>query len=80
MLTKRPIYFGILTKDSSVEIFSQSKGNFAMKLEKLIQIDLTADNKKSLESWRIQLNENPNARGFFAKCQEIVNNLKETQK
>jgi hypothetical protein len=80
MSNKTPIYFGILTKDSNVEIFSETKGNFAIKMEKLIQIDLADGNKKRFESWRIQLTDTPNARGFFAKCQEIVKNLKESQK
>ena len=76
MSNKTPIYFGILTKDSNVGIFNEAKGNFAMKMEKLVQIDLADNNKKRLESWRIQLSDTPNARGFFAKCQEIVKNLK----
>ena len=76
MANKNPIFFGILTKYSNIKSLSDNIGkNFSVAVEKLIQIDLVNDNKKSLDSWKIQFNDSPNARGFVAKCEEIINNL-----
>jgi hypothetical protein len=75
MSNKNPIYFGILNKNSSVEVFRSEGHKFAVNFDQLIQIDLANGNKKKIESWRVQFNDTPNARDFLAKCKEILKNL-----
>jgi hypothetical protein len=69
---KNIAFYVLFISKSELNILNEKQGVINLSIKSLFQIDVLNGNKKSIDSWRIQVKESPDSRKFIAECQKLI--------